>query len=121
MPESEYVCTTVNGIPVVVTAAEIDITTAEQLRAALLKTASARNPIVLVDMSQTRFCDSSGLHVLIRAHNQAAGEGRELRLIVPPDGTVPRVITLTGVGGVLNCYSSQDEALASTVEGEPTT
>jgi anti-anti-sigma factor len=119
VPDTEYICTTVNGIPVVVAATEIDITTAEQLYPVLLETVSAPHQIVVLDMSQTRFCDSSGLHVLIRAHHEAAADGRELRLIVSPDGAFLRIITLTGVDALLHCFANRDEALTSPYEGEP--
>lgn len=44
----------VNGVPVVVAPAEIDITTADRLRVSLLKAASGEHPTVVVDMTRTR-------------------------------------------------------------------
>jgi hypothetical protein len=44
-------------------------------------------------MSRTRFCDSAGFTVLVRAHKRAVAEGGELRLVIP-------------------LFSSLDEALA---------
>ena len=39
-------------------------------------------------MSRTRFCDSAGLAVLVRAHKRAVTEGGELRLVTPADGAM---------------------------------
>ena len=68
-----------NGVAVVTAPVDIDITTAEQLRTVLLDAGSHGHVTVVVDMTQTRFCDCSGLSVLIRAHRRALAEGGELQ------------------------------------------
>jgi anti-anti-sigma regulatory factor len=65
-------------------------------------------------MTRTRFCDSSGLHALIRAHKRAVSEGGELRLAVPADGVVARIVSLTGLDLYLPCFSSVAGAMART-------
>jgi hypothetical protein len=47
----------INGVPVMATPAEIDITAAEQLRAVLLAATENRYRTLVVDMTCTRFCD----------------------------------------------------------------
>jgi anti-anti-sigma factor len=103
----------VGGVPVAAAPAEIDVTTAGQLRAVLLEAAGAGHPTAVVDM--TRTCSViHGLHTLLRAHKRAVSAGGELRLVVPADGTVPRVMNLTGLDLVIPCFSSLAEALART-------
>ena len=83
---------------------------AEALRAALLAAADGHDTLV-VDMTRTRFCDSSGLHVLIAAHRRAGAEGRTVLLVIP--GTaVLRVFALTGMDRVIPNFTSLAEALA---------
>jgi anti-anti-sigma factor len=72
----------IEGVPVVVAPEEIDIANAEALRSALLKAAANGHGRLVVDMPQTRFCDSSGLHTLAAAHNRAQAEGREVLLVI---------------------------------------
>src|SRR5690349_21261720 len=103
----------VGGVPVVAGPAEIDVTTAEELRAVLLDSATPGRATVVVDLSQTTFCDSAGLHTLLRAHKRALTEGGELRLVVPPYGAVQRILTLTGLEGIFPCYPSLAEALVA--------
>jgi anti-anti-sigma factor len=55
----------INGVPVVSAPAEIDLNAAEQLRTVLVDTVSHEHATVVVDMTLTRFCDSSGLSVLV--------------------------------------------------------
>lgn len=103
----------INGLAVVTAPEEIDITTAEQLRMVLLDAGSHVHATVVVDMTRTRFCDCSGLSVLVRAYRRAVAEGGELRLLLPADGPVARVVTLTGLNRFIPCFGSLDQALAA--------
>jgi anti-sigma B factor antagonist len=102
----------INGMPVVTAPEEIDVTTAEHLRAVLFHAAARGHATVVVDMSRTRFCDSAGLAVLVRAHKRAVTEGGELRLVIPADGAVARIFAITRLDLVIPLFSSLDEALA---------
>ncbi len=102
MSQSGFPVEMVSGVPVVSAPAEIDITNADDLRAALLE-AARRDGSYVVDMSQTRFCDSAGLHALVDAHRQAKGQGGQVVLAV--SGTaVLRVLELTGADQVLRVF-----------------
>ena len=102
----------INGVPVVTAPAEIDITTAEQLRVVLLRSAARGRPTIVVDMTRTRFCDSAGLTVLVRAHRRALIDGGGLRLVMPADGSVLLIFAITGLHQVIPFFDSLDEALA---------
>ena len=91
--------------------AEIDVITAERLRSVLLGAASHGHTTIVVDMTRSRFCDSCGLSVLVRAHKRALGEGGELRLVIPPDGTVFRIFALTSLYRFIPRFDSLTEAL----------
>jgi anti-sigma B factor antagonist len=96
---------------VVSTPAEVDVTTTDQLQAALLEAADGGERIVVVDMSRTRFCDSAGLNTILRAHLRMAGEGRELRVVIPAAGAVPRAMKLIGMDRYLRCFPSLEQGL----------
>lgn len=114
MTDIRYLRNMINGVPVLTAPAEIDITTAERLREVLLQATSRRYPMVVVDMTGTRFCDSAGLHTLLAAHKRVMTEGDELRLVIPADGAVRRVLTVTGLDRLMPCFPSLQEALAET-------
>ena len=111
MPDAGFLVETSNGLPVVVTPGEIDITNAAQLRAALLEAAPDGRGTLVVDMSQTHFCDTAGIHALVSAHKRAETAGGELRLVITTP-TVLRIFTITGLDNVIPHFSSRDEALA---------
>jgi anti-sigma B factor antagonist len=102
----------VNGLPVVATPADIDVTSAEQLHMVLLRTAIRGHTTIVVDMTRTRFCDSAGLTVLVRAHKRAVTDGGELRLVLPAGGAVPRILAITCLDRVIPVFASLDDALA---------
>ena len=65
MPDDSFPVEMAGGVPVVAALEEIDITNAGALRSALLTAAASGPAALVVDMTRTRFCDSSGLHMRI--------------------------------------------------------
>ena len=100
------------GVPVVTAPSEIDMTTAGQLRAILLEWHTRGHTTMVVDMTATQFCDSAGLRELVWAHKRAVAEGGGLRLVLPPDGAVPRVFTFTGLDRLIPHFTAPEQALA---------
>ena len=113
MPDGSFPVEVVKGVPVVAAPEEIDITNAEALRSTLLTAGADGHGTLVVDMTRTRFCDSSGLHTLLAAHKRAGAEGREVLLVIPST-TVLRVFALTGMDTVIPNFTSLAEALAQT-------
>jgi anti-sigma B factor antagonist len=113
MPEDTFPVEVVQGVPVVAALEEIDITNAEALRAALLEASANGHDRLVVDMTRTQFCDSSGLRTLIAAHKRAEAEGREVLLVIPSPAVL-RVFALTGMDRVIPNFTSLPEALART-------
>jgi anti-anti-sigma factor len=113
MTEDKFPVEVVRGVPVVAAPEEIDITNAETLRSALLAAAANGHDTLVVDMTQTRFCDSSGLHTLIAAHKRAEAEGREVLLVIPGPAVL-RVFALTAMDRVIPNFTTLPEALAQT-------
>ena len=110
MPGNRYPLM-INGVPVVEAPEEIDICNAEQLRLVLLETASRGHATVVVDMTRTRYCDSSGFSVLAGAHKRALAEGGGLRLVIPDGSRVLRIFTVIGLGRFIPRFASLDQAL----------
>jgi anti-sigma B factor antagonist len=108
----------VDGVPVVAAPEEIDITNAPELRSALLEAAAHGHGTVVADLSQTQFCDSSGLHTLLAAHKRATGTGGDM-LVVIPGNAVLRVFTITGVDQIIPNFTSLEEALAQASANGP--
>lgn len=90
--------------------AEIDMANADDLAGQLAATLAPGVPAVIADMTATRFCDSTGIAMLLRARKQAMANGTNLRVL--PSPAVLQVMHVLGVDAVLPIYHSLDEALA---------
>jgi anti-sigma B factor antagonist len=101
----------VDGVPVMAAPEEIDTTNAPSLRSAMLEAAAHGGGTLVVDMTLTRFCDSSGLHALLAAHKRAKACGGRL-LVVAAAPAILRVFALTGVDCLIPRFSSLNDALA---------
>jgi anti-anti-sigma factor len=101
------------GTARVAVAGEIDLSTADLLRARLLTVLSALRPQRLeVDLAAVTFLDCSGITVLVVAGNIAARTGCQLR-ITNPQPIVRRVLDLTGLLGVLTADFEQAPLVAT--------
>ncbi len=96
--------------PVVTLAAEIDSTNCDQAAAVLALALYPGVSVVVADMTRTTFCDSSAVRALVQAHNRAASQGIELRLVVNSDAVL-RVLELTGLTSTLRLYPDIDAAI----------
>jgi anti-sigma B factor antagonist len=106
------------GVTVVTTPDEIDITNAGRLREALLAAAAGGQPVVVVDMTGTEFCDSTGLNVLVRALRQAEQAGTGL-LLVRRASALHRILAVSGVGELFRTYGSLADAVDAARAGRP--
>lgn len=91
------------GTVVLVLDGELDHDTAAPLRNALEENIGAEH--VVVDCSGLRFCDSTGLNVLLRARLRILAEGGHVELsgLHPP---VDRMFEITGARRVFRVYDA---------------
>jgi anti-sigma B factor antagonist len=102
------------GAPVAVALpAEIDVTNCDQVHDQLVAAFEPGVGIVIADLTSTIFCDSSGVHAIMHAYERAAARGIQLWLAVTEDGSVRRVLQLTGVGRLMPVYPSLQEAISA--------
>jgi len=97
---------------------EIDLTNADRVGQQLGSALTPGVRTVIADMTATRFCDSSGISMLVQAHKQAAANGTELRLAVA-SLAVLRTLTLVRLDDLLAIYPSLSQALAAGPEPRP--
>jgi anti-sigma B factor antagonist len=92
---------------------EVDLATAPQLQAKLMDLVNeGTDGGVVVDLTRVAFMDSTGIRVLLAAHQRAPARGVTIRLVCP-EGPVLRVVRLTGAERVLPTYRSLVEAVGA--------
>ena len=94
---------------------ELDLAVAGELDE-VLTAAVAECDRVLVGLENCAFIDSSGIAVILRAHNRMADAGNRLAVYAPTE-QVLRVLTMTGLIGNGLVFDSAEEALSAV--GEP--
>jgi anti-sigma B factor antagonist len=88
-----------DGVVVAVTG-ECDLSVRDEFTSVLL--AAVRDaPVVVVDLREVTFLDSSGLHALVTAYH-AAGERGSHFYLTNPTGVVADVLEVTGVGELMS-------------------
>jgi anti-anti-sigma factor len=90
---------------------ELDLASSPALEQELERGAAAGAQLVIVDLRQLEFMDSTGLSVLVRAHQRATENGQRFGVVKGPQ-QVQRLLSLTGVADRLNLADSPDELLA---------
>jgi anti-sigma B factor antagonist len=109
--EAGFPVEVIDGVPVVVTPSEVDIANADGFRTGLLHAAAHGSAVIVVDMTQTAFCDSAGVHAILGAYKRAEAEGAEIRLAVTAPA-VRRILAITAIDRLLPIYATVAEALA---------
>src|SRR5688500_14777411 len=90
-------------------AGEVDILTAPDLRAAIDAATSDGAMELWIDLTETEFMDSSGLHAILDAHERTRDLKRRLAVICPP-GAVRRLFHIAGLEGLLPIFDDRTSA-----------
>ncbi|MBG0831988.1 STAS domain-containing protein [Planomonospora sp. ID67723] len=92
-------------------AGELDLATAPLLRAELERVwALPELPVLIMDLSELRFCDSTGLSALIAALKRSRARGTRL-MLAGLTGAPARVLTITGLAKALELHPDITAAL----------
>lgn len=99
------------GLVIVALRGEHDLASKDELAAALER-AGAAEPLVVVDLSECAFIDSSVIAVIVAACARVQADGRTLALVIPQtDGIVARTAELSGLRSLVPAFASLAEAL----------
>lgn len=87
---------------------ELDLASSPGLEQELERHVNSGTELLIVDLRRLEFMDSTGLSVLVRAHQQAVEAGRRFAVVRGPQ-QVQRLLSLTGVADRLTLVDSPDE------------
>ena len=104
------------GVAVVVCSGEHDMTTREEVDR-LFGLLVAENELVVIDVSEARFIDSSFVNNVLKADRLARQQTKVLRLQVGTTPIVRRVLEISGIVDKLDCVDARDEALRPVAAG----
>ena len=90
---------------------EVDMSNATYVRDQLLASMPNEAIALVLDISGTRYLDSAAIEILFEVSRRLARRRQELRLAMPSDSPLRRVIELTEVHTAAPVYESLEEAL----------
>ena len=98
---------------------ELDLVSSPALERAMADQAQSDAELIVVDLRQLDFMDSTGLHTVLRIQQGAHEVGRRFALVRGPD-QVHRLFELTGLAETLTIVDSPDQLLEGWAPPEPT-
>jgi len=89
---------------------ELDLASSPVLERALEDPALADAPLVVLDLDDLKFVDSTGLRIILLAHERARGRGQEFA-ITQGSPQVQRLLSITSVAEHMHVIASPDDLL----------
>jgi anti-sigma B factor antagonist len=96
---------------VVAVSGELDLASSPTLQEELDRVSASNSQLLIIDLRELDFMDSTGLSVLVRAHQRAEEQGRQLAMVKGPQ-QVQRLLSLTGVADRLTLVDRPEELLS---------
>jgi len=90
---------------------EVDISNAADLGSALEGAVPQRALGLVLDLSEATYIDSAGIHLLFRLGGRLTRRRQQLRVVVPDDAPIRKIINLAGLGWTVPHDKSVPEAL----------
>ncbi|HTB70862.1 MAG TPA: STAS domain-containing protein [Solirubrobacteraceae bacterium] len=87
---------------------ELDLASSPILERALEGAEIAETPLLVLDLDDLRFVDSTGLRIILLAHERARGRGQEFA-ITPGSSQVQRLLSITNVAEHMRVIASPDD------------
>jgi anti-anti-sigma factor len=91
---------------------EVDLSNAASVTDRLIEATPNSVAALVLDLSGTRYLDSSGVRMLFELAHRLRNRGQKLELVVPDDSNVKRVLLMTEVERVVPVSSSVDDAVS---------
>jgi len=110
--ESNFGVEVVDGEHAVVigVSGELDLATSPELERELERSTASAAELLIIDLRKLEFMDSTGLSVLVRAHQKTTQSGKQFAVVKGPQ-QVQRLLSLTGVAERLTVVDTPEELL----------
>src|ERR1700749_979852 len=95
---------------VIAVSGELDLASSPALQEELDRVSASDADVLIIDLRDLDFMDSTGLSVLVRAHQRAEEQGRQLAM-VKGSQQVQRLLSLTGVADRLTLLDAPEDLI----------
>jgi anti-anti-sigma factor len=101
-----------DGVPVAFVGGEVDAANAPAVTEELMAAVTNQAPALILVLSETRYLDSAGIHLLFQLHQVLQSRRQALALVVEARARLRRVLEISGVIGAIPVWDDLDAALS---------
>lgn len=101
------------GVHVVAVQGELDLATAPRLAVRIDNARRSGAQRLVIDLTATEFCDSTGLRALVGCRHEVVAHGGRMALAVLEESAVARMFSLAGAHELMPVYDGLEPALAA--------
>jgi len=110
--QAQFDLTTVDGIPIVDAAGELDMTNVHELESRFSEAAALNTGVVIVALVKVRYFDSRTIHAVAIAASRLAKNRQQLALVLPALPSARMIFQMAGLASRLAVFETRDDALA---------
>jgi anti-sigma B factor antagonist len=100
-------------LPVARVSGEVDAANASELGARLRELVTNQSNGLIVDLTDTEYLDSAGINLLFTIGDELVARQQRLRVVVPPESPIARMLGITGLDHVHAVHATVAEALVA--------
>ena len=104
------------SVPVCEIRGELDASNVDPVLDRIVAGVANESPGLVLDLAGATYIDSAGVRILFELARRLRTRRQELRISVPADGIVRRVLVLTALSDVVPLHDNADEAVAAVRE-----
>jgi len=101
-----------HGVPVAQVRGEIDLSNVADVRAAIASVVTNAARALIVDLSETTYMDSRGVHLLFEIAERLARGQQHLYVVVPPESPIHRLLVITHLDQAASVEATAGDAIA---------
>jgi anti-anti-sigma factor len=90
---------------------EVEITQAPMLRGQLMQAVENRDLGLVIDLTATKYLDSSGVNMLFELGEVLAARQLRMAVVMPPGGLVERVLSIVDLGSAMPIHRDTESAV----------
>ncbi|MGH2347989.1 MAG: STAS domain-containing protein [bacterium] len=101
-----------DGVPIAAVRGEIDLSNVADVRAAIAPAVTNAARALIVDLSETTYMDSRGVHLLFEIADRLTRSQQHLIVVVPPASPIRRLLMITHFEQAASVEATAGDAIA---------
>jgi anti-anti-sigma factor len=109
--QARFDLTTVDGVPIIDAAGELDMTNVHELEGRFAEAAALNSGVVVFALAKVRYFDSRTIHAVAVAASRLAKNRQQLALVLPALPSARLIFQMAGLAARLQVFETREDAL----------